>query len=718
MAKIFLPKVINLPITEICDSKCIMCNVWSAGKTDEFTPESIIKVFGQSYFKKVKHVGISGGEPTLNSNLLEICKSLLIVFPKLKTLSMTSHGYHLDKHEILLPQIKRECEQRNVSFSLNLSVDGIEEIHIKVRRIKDAFNKVVRTANFAKSIGIHVQLQCTITPINVYNIVEVREYALRNNFEIVFRIASYIARLSNGNLKEDIKLSFKERSFVADFLESNRTIMACNSLGRRLFYQDLAKRLKDKSERKAPCSFQKDAIFVSPDETIFNCSRSEQQLKINNVHHIEKEINSPTNQSILDNLIKDTCTNCYHDQSGRWPLWRYLTVHNYLIHYFQLFLKLLKSPRIVINSFAPIKTENFNLDNSFKKIFIIGCYGGEHVGDAAILGGVILRLQKKYGSNDFVIGSIRQDRTKCWVENLEIENTSISVVDSLKKIDYNKFNAVCLAGGPLMGIPTLLSNHLSIIKDFRKNNLPFIVDGIGIGPLPTYLTRKMGFKILELADTISVRTDEDFKKARIKQLKVVQGLDPAFDYLNFRRGDIIDTNDLALKKICNTKKDVWVINIRPLWKTYASKNSELGEIENNVLKILCETLIKFKDNRRFVFMPMNADQYGFSDLEISYKLKKLIEMSNVDLDYIIWETEPDIDSCIYLLKQAKLTISMRFHGCIFSLANNIPTIGIDYSTSEQGKVQSLFKSLNIENQAINIAKMESILFEEMIKKVI
>ena len=131
MTLIKYPQVINLPITEICDSQCTMCNVWRADKTDEFNRNSINNLFNQEAFRKVKHIGLSGGEPTLNDNLLDVVDEILQCLPKLKTLSITSHGYHTDKHKILLPQIKEKCNTKGVSFSLNISLDGFEKAHKK-----------------------------------------------------------------------------------------------------------------------------------------------------------------------------------------------------------------------------------------------------------------------------------------------------------------------------------------------------------------------------------------------------------------------------------------------------------------------------------------------------------------------------------------------------------------------------------------------------------
>ena len=96
---------------------------------------------------------------------------------------------------------------------------------------------------------------------NVYNIVKVREFAIKNGFESIFRIATEISRLYNENIQENIALNFKQKSFFADFLRSERTINACHSVGRRLFYADLSKRLITGKDRVAPCSFQSTGLF-------------------------------------------------------------------------------------------------------------------------------------------------------------------------------------------------------------------------------------------------------------------------------------------------------------------------------------------------------------------------------------------------------------------------------------------------------------------------
>ncbi|MDH3639760.1 MAG: polysaccharide pyruvyl transferase family protein, partial [Gammaproteobacteria bacterium] len=40
-------------------------------------------------------------------------------------------------------------------------------------------------------------------------------------------------------------------------------------------------------------------------------------------------------------------------------------------------------------------------------------------------------------------------------------------------------------------------------------------------------------------------------------------------------------------------------------------------------------------------------------------------------------------------------ISARFHACIFSLAQNMPTLGLDYYPGQGGKVEQLFYDIGL-----------------------
>ena len=52
-------------------------------------------------------------------------------------------------------------------------------------------------------------------------------------------------------------------------------------------------------------------------------------------------------------------------------------------------------------------------------MLIIGAYGGEHIGDTAILGGVLLRIHRRYGTTRAILMSQRPDHTRHLVPMLD-----------------------------------------------------------------------------------------------------------------------------------------------------------------------------------------------------------------------------------------------------------------------------------------------------------
>jgi len=88
----------------------------------------------------------------------------------------------------------------------------------------------------------------------------------------------------------------------------------------------------------------------------------------------------------------------------------------------------------------------------------------------------------------------------------------------------------------------------------------------------------------------------------------------------------------------------------------------------------------------FVFYPMNAIQFGLSDLRSAYRLARCL---GDDVDLRVWEGDASLDGVVALLRRLDVVVSMRFHATIFALAQELPVIGIDYRIGKRDKVASL-----------------------------
>jgi polysaccharide pyruvyl transferase WcaK-like protein/MoaA/NifB/PqqE/SkfB family radical SAM enzyme len=713
------PRVLNLLVTEDCNCRCLMCNVWERDSLRQFSPQELHTVLEDSLFKHLRHVGISGGEPTLRNDLVELCGVILNTLPGIKSLSLTTNGSRPEVLANILPAVRRFCDRRNVNFTLNISLDGIGDVHERMRNRVDIYNSVLKSIQTAKTLGIKVQLQCTVSSCNVYSVEGVRFMAQEYGIDIVYRVATTIARLQNEAKIKEIALNDNQISFFADFLTAPGTLNQTRMPTRILFYHDLAKRLLTGGERKAPCYFQHEGVMLSASGDFYICSISTTSLgnvfesKPRDLYFSESAV------SIRNTIISDDCPTCLHDQSGAWSPFmllrgmllnrRWTIVMNKLkiaSRFFSSGYYLLAVSRCLTSRVQalPITTSS----DGGKKALLIGCYGGEHVGDAAILGGVLQRIRRDFHVNQAIIVSSRPDRTRRWANSLrECIDTSVIFYDSAL-IDANLLECdyLVFAGGPLMDLPVLLVNHLQTAIKAKRNNIPIIIEGCGIGPFQFTLSKLIVRRLLEMATHVRLRTKYSVDIAAQWHVAAMLDKDPAFDYLNSLA--VAASNPAcvheSLQKLLETQKKIIGINLRPLWQKYAKgflSAQKIREIEDNFLEEFSQALLISREDIRYIFFPMNPDQYGFSDLSIAYRLQKKL---NKRVDFHIWEYEPDVDEVLYLLNRATACIAMRFHASIFSLSQGIFTIGIDYGVGQKSKVGDLFNELGLKDRVISVDK--------------
>ena len=129
------PKVLQLPITYNCNSKCVMCNIWQMDYSNEFSLEEFSTFLKDPIFSKIQHVGINGGEPTLIKGLVDFAEQILKL-PSLKTLNIITHGFNKKQLFPILEGIYAKCKDKGIQFHLSISLDGYENIHNTVRGLK------------------------------------------------------------------------------------------------------------------------------------------------------------------------------------------------------------------------------------------------------------------------------------------------------------------------------------------------------------------------------------------------------------------------------------------------------------------------------------------------------------------------------------------------------------------------------------------------------
>lgn len=353
------------------------------------------------------------------------------------------------------------------------------------------------------------------------------------------------------------------------------------------------------------------------------------------------------------------------------------------------------------------------------RLMLIGAYGGDHIGDTAILGGVLLRMHARHGSTHAVLMSQRPEHTRHLVAMLEtpVQVTVAPYVASEVAATLSQVDGVVFAGGPLMDLPKQLVLHLHTVSLARHRGIPFLVEGIGAGPFVRRASEWIARRLLEMADRIVVRTSSDAAAPLMAGLRPETGRDPAFDYLATRGATLTKRSaaddqwhDRLLRGTAG--RMIVGVNIRPIRHEWtagaeAGKQAEYTRmIAERFEQRLAEAMRRVHASAprpvTFLFFPMNAIQFGMSDLRSAFRIKQLL---GAEADFRVWEGGATLDGVIGILRTMDAVITMRFHAAVFALSQQRRVIGIDYRIGKSYKVTALLRDAGRGDDCCRIDEM-------------
>ncbi|MDR1447515.1 MAG: radical SAM protein [Candidatus Ancillula sp.] len=148
----FTPQTPIVHVIKNCNSPCIMCDCWKTKEKTLHSAEALDKFFGEISKCGAVSIMVSGGEPTLHPELIQIIDS---IHKHGMSVQLNTNGINLDK----FPEITDHDVE-----AIIVSMDGFNsENYAKMRGI-DRFNKVCdnilefRKNNLSSIVGLRVTL--------------------------------------------------------------------------------------------------------------------------------------------------------------------------------------------------------------------------------------------------------------------------------------------------------------------------------------------------------------------------------------------------------------------------------------------------------------------------------------------------------------------------------------------------------------------------------
>lgn len=174
------PRVLQLPITGKCNSRCCTCNIWK-DKSEKVNIDAIElkRSLSDPFFSEISLVGINGGEPSLYPDIANVLEALWVL-RKLKRVHFISNAMISYRLLSMMDQVKSECSKRGIKVYLTISIDGVGELHNQVRGIPTAFKKTMETLEIIRQHSEKycdvLDIGCTLSVKNVAHAIEIETF--------------------------------------------------------------------------------------------------------------------------------------------------------------------------------------------------------------------------------------------------------------------------------------------------------------------------------------------------------------------------------------------------------------------------------------------------------------------------------------------------------------------------------------------------------------
>lgn len=175
-----LPKSAFLAVTLLCNSRCVMCDIWQ-NKGRDFLPLDVYRRLPDS----LEMIDITGGEPFLRNDIPELVAVLKETCSRARIL-ITTHGFMTDKIQSQIVAILKA----DPDIAFRISLDGLGKMHEEIRRIPDAFQKVMATLRMLRGAGVRdLGVIFTLMDMNKHQLREVYDFCQKEKLQFSLNVA-------------------------------------------------------------------------------------------------------------------------------------------------------------------------------------------------------------------------------------------------------------------------------------------------------------------------------------------------------------------------------------------------------------------------------------------------------------------------------------------------------------------------------------------------
>lgn len=277
--RLYVPKPLyaGLRVTRRCNSRCVMCSDWSShDMARELSLSEIAQILKNPLFDSVEKFVLSGGEPTLREDLVQIADIVLDSCPRLKEMSLLTNGLDTTlviekiKGILSLPKLKKLD-----NFAVSVSLDGHGDTHETIRRVPGAFKSVSETIMQLKEVQsmrpFYLCSTCVVQPLNVHNLRRISAFGRELELPVIFSpVCVSNAFIRDTDSTETLGFTDDQLKEIKMLLEGEleSSLMPSNLP----FWREYFEIVLGNKKRKLPCYLLHFCANLDSDGTMRMCS--------------------------------------------------------------------------------------------------------------------------------------------------------------------------------------------------------------------------------------------------------------------------------------------------------------------------------------------------------------------------------------------------------------------------------------------------------------
>jgi MoaA/NifB/PqqE/SkfB family radical SAM enzyme len=253
-----------------------MCNTWQDRRDTALSLEQIEHIFAHNDFSFVLGLTLTGGEPTTRADLPQLFEIVLERLPNLEHVLLATNGLNTSRaveHTRRMLETLESEPNRVFCFQVQVSLDGVSEVHDTLRGVPNFFQNVQNTLSQLQELQdrfpkLRLRISCVLIPYNLPYVESLATFARQVNIPISYSPAILAGEYYN-NLGQASELLFsgEDRAMAQRFFER---LSKEDETGFRFYYRDVVQMLQGKPHRRR-CMMGVYDFVIECDGVVYHC---------------------------------------------------------------------------------------------------------------------------------------------------------------------------------------------------------------------------------------------------------------------------------------------------------------------------------------------------------------------------------------------------------------------------------------------------------------